>query len=276
MRKLIAFIRVVLPALVYILTICTFLLVERELLGPPKGTIPGHAVSWAPWAEPRNIVPWSMMPSPNETSIAYIIMTSLVTRDLHLSQRRTFLRNAKHVWAFSDVDDGIFTTTLPELEGKGTWQDAQHRQLRGMQSLHLPLEITWIFMIDDDTWVNTPVLHRFISLLPRDPVMMCGHVTINNMNNGGAGMLISRRLYDIIVPKFYTEECPFLGVNDDTVTSCARKTPNVTLMHSSAFQFYPKSIDYANQFIDQITIHPVKDPELMQAMTATVNEFYQY
>jgi len=275
MRKLITFIRVVLPALVYILTICTFLLVERELLGPPKGTIPGHAITWAPWAEPRNIVPWSMMPSPNETSIAYIIMTSLVTRELHLCQRRTFLRNAKHVWAFSDVDDGIFTKTLPELEGKGTWQDAQHRQLRGMQSLHLPADITWVFMIDDDTWVNTPVLHRFISLLPRDPVMMCGHVTINSRYNGGAGILISRRLFDTIVPKLYTEQCPFLGMNDDTVTACARSVPNATFMHSSAFQYYPKPIDYANQFMDQITIHPVKDPEFMQAMTATVNEFYK-
>jgi hypothetical protein len=54
------------PALVYILTICTFLLVERDLLGPPKGRLPGHATAWTPWAKPNNTVPWSMMPSPNE------------------------------------------------------------------------------------------------------------------------------------------------------------------------------------------------------------------
>jgi hypothetical protein len=84
--------------------------------------------------------------------------------------------------------------------------------------------------------------------------MMCGYITIDSMYNSGTGIISSNHLFDTIIPKPYTEQCQFLGLNDNTVTSCARKNPNAlyfntTLMHSSAFSFYPKSIIYANQFI---------------------------
>lgn len=264
----------VVPALV-LLTICGVVFIELWLVPPSK--IPGHTTNWVPWTPPTNLVPWNLMPSYNNNTaarIAYIIMTSLVTRDLHLWQRRTWLRGARHVWAFSDFDNDIFTTTLPSLVGKGTWHDAQHRQLRGMQWLRLPAEVEWIFMVDDDTWVNVPVLYRFLEWLPANSTMLCGHRANNGMFNGGGGILISRRLYEIMVPRLYSEQCPFLGVNDDTVTECARKTTNATLMHSSAFSFYPDTIYSSNNFVGQITIHPVKNFDLMQAMTATVNEFY--
>jgi len=249
--------------------------IDKTLM-PPSPTIPEHTVKWAQWAPPSNLVPWSLMHNKSTTAVvAFVIMASLATRDLHLWQRRTWLRDAKHVWAFSDYDDGIFTTTLPSLKGKGTWKDAQHRQLRGMQWLKLPAEVQWVFMIDDDTWVNMPVLRRFLGWLPSDSELMCGYRAPNNMFNGGGGILISRRLFDVLVPKLYSEQCPFLGVNDDTVTECARTLPNATLMHSSAFSFYPEAIHHANDFIGQITIHPVKDLALIQAMTATVSEFYK-
>lgn len=259
---------------VALLAICSVVFIERWLV--PPSAIPGLTTKWAPWTPPGNLVPWSLMPPSNRTAsgVAYVIMTSLVTRDLHLWQRRTWLRGARHVWAFSDFDDGIFTTTLPSLVGRGTWHDAQHRQLRGMQWLRLPAEVEWIFMVDDDTWVNVPALSRFLGWLPANSIMMCGHRARNGMFNGGGGILISRRLYEIMVPRLYSVQCPFLGVNDDTVTECARKTTNATLMHSSAFSFYPDAIYSANEFVGQITVHPVKDFALMQAMTATVNEFY--
>jgi len=268
--------RNVIPAIIALLIMGCVFVIDRILVPLPP-SIPGSTVKWAPWAPPSNLVPWSLMPDhKNITSgVAFVIMASLATRDLHLWQRRTWLRDAKHVWAFSDYDDGIYTTTLPSLKGKGTWKDAQHRQLRGMQWLTLPAEIRWVFMIDDDTWVNMPVLRRFLGWLPSDSVMMCGYRAENNMFNGGGGILISRRLFDVLVPKLYSEQCPFLGVNDNTVTECARTFPNVTLMHSSAFSFYPEAVRHANDFIGQVTMHPVKNLALIQAMTATVSEFYK-
>ena len=158
--------------------------------------VPGTTTKWAPWSPPLKttdlVVPWGLPPPTSTTrtttttktdsnrssnpssfssfsdKIAYVIMTSKATRDLHLWQRRTWLRSSgttqKYVWAFSDESDGIFTMTLPSLQGKGTYNDAQHRQLRGMQWLkpRLPPNIEWIFMIDDDTWVNIPVLYNFL------------------------------------------------------------------------------------------------------------------
>ena len=265
----------IIPAVIAFVIMGCIVFVDKMLLPAPP-SIPGHRVKWVPWAPPSNLVPWSLMHNKSTTAVvAFVIMASLATRDLHLWQRRTWLRDAKHVWAFSDYDDGIFTTTLPSLKGKGTWKDAQHRQLRGMQWLKLPAEVQWVFMIDDDTWVNMPVLRRFLGWLPSDSELMCGYRAPNNMFNGGGGILISRRLFDVLVPKLYSEQCPFLGVNDDTVTECARTLPNATLMHSSAFSFYPEAIHHANDFIGQLTIHPVKDLALIQAMTATVSEFYK-
>lgn len=275
----------ILPAaVVFCIVICSFVLIDWQLLGPASSEIiRGKTTEWTPWAPPTNLVlPWSLMPAPNHTAasamVAYVIMASLATRNLHLWQRRTWLKDAKHVWAFSDYDDGVFTTTLPSLKGRGTASDAQHRQLRGMQWLRLPAEVKWIFMIDDDTWVNVPVLHRLLLWLPSDVMMLCGyrfhHDDGRNMFNGGGGMLLSRSLFDVMVPRLYSEQCPFLGVNDDTITECARKVPNATLMHSTAFSYYPPKISHPNHFVEQITVHPVKDLKLMRAMTATVNAFY--
>jgi hypothetical protein len=151
-------------------------------------------------------------------------------------------------------------------------------------------------------------------------MMMAGHITRNSMYNAGAGILISRPLFDFMIPKFYTSPlCPFLWVNDDTVTQCARnlahqngaqdddddanfttnddlaadtskthqnkKNKNkkkedrmmtIKLIHSNAFSFYPDAIYHVNDFIGQVTVHPVKDFALMQAMTDTVNDFYHH
>jgi hypothetical protein len=46
------------------------------------------------------------------------------------------------------------------------------------------------------------------------------------------------------------------------------------MMHSGMFSFYPSKIDSAVDFIEQITVHPVKDYALVVAMTSTSREFY--
>jgi hypothetical protein len=204
-------------------------------------------------------------------------MTSSVTKELHLAQLRLWLRDAPHVWAFSDEYDGLFVHTLPSIYGKNTYSDAQHRQLRGMQWLYRNQEkiqgVEWVFMIDDDTWVNMPVFSRFLGLLDSNMSILCGYQANNGMFNGGAGILLSRRAFNTITPKLYSDACPFSDANDNTITVCASRS-NVTMIHSGRFSFYPSQITSAVDFIEQITVHPVKDYALVEAMTSTSSEFY--
>jgi hypothetical protein len=212
-------------------------------------------------------------------------MTSSVTKKLYLGQRRNWLREARHVWAFSDeYDFGLSVHTLPSIYGKSTWYDAQHRQLRGMQWLYrqnkkrdnggeLLRGIEWLFLIDDDTWVNMPVFSRFLGLLDSNMSILCGYQANNGMFNGGAGILLSRRAFNTITPKLYSDACPFSDANDNTITVCASRS-NVTMIHSGRFSFYPSQITSAVDFIEQITVHPVKDYALVEAMTSTSSEFY--
>ena len=239
-----------------------------------------HTVAWKAWKKPTYTVQLQRLnPSTTMQAVAFVVMTSSVTKELHLGQLRTWLCDAPHVWAFSDGYDGLFVHTLPSLYGKNTYSDAQHRQLRGMQWLYRDqqeklLGVEWIFLIDDDTWVNMPVFSRVLSLLDSNASVLCGYEYESGMFNGGAGILLSRRAFDTIAPRLYSDTCPFAGTNDNTVTVCARRS-NVTMMHSGMFSFYPAKIESAVDFIEQITVHPVKDYALVEAMTLTSREFYK-
>ena len=229
---------------------------------------------------------WVLPPASHaeeKAKIGFVIMTSKETRELFLSQKRTCLRDESHVWAFSDEYDPFhFTYTLPSLYGKGSYGDAQHRQLRGMQWLlqtqqqHMVDGIDWFFFIDDDTWVNLPILHRFVSLLDPQIPMLCGHEHYKSkIFNGGAGILLSRPAFKAISQRLYTDTCPFLGTNDNTITMCSYTVPGLIRIHSALlFAFYPHYIESPSDFIERITIHPVKDLELVKAMTSVTKEVY--
>ena len=237
-----------------------------------------RTVAWKPWKKPTYTVQLQRLKPSTMQAVAFVVMTSSVTKELHLGQLRTWLRDAPHVWAFSDGYDGLFVHTLPSLYGKNTYGDAQHRQLRGMQWLYRNQEklhgVDWIFMIDDDTWVNMPVFSRVLPFLDQNTSIICGYQTNNGMFNGGAGMLMSRQAFDTITPRLYSDTCPFMWTNDDTITVCARRS-NVTMIHSGMFTYYPAKIESSVDFIEQITMHPVKDYALVEAMTLTSREFYK-
>jgi len=133
--------------------------------------------------------------------------------------------------------------------------------------------VDWLFLIDDDTWVNMPVFSRLLPFLDANSSVIYGYNNMNAMYNGGAGMLFSRPAFDIITPHLYSDACPFTLLNDDTLTACARRL-NVTIMHSGLFSYYPVRIDRSTDFIEQVTVHPVKDHALVEAMTYTTAKFY--
>ena len=225
------------------------------------------------------IMPWSGQSSTFD-GIGFLVMTSSATIHLHSAQRQTFLRGAQNVWAFADAPFPPIARTLSSLEGRPTWNDAQHRQLLGGQYLIeknlIPGDIKWVFFIDDDTWVNGYALRGFLNAFkPLPASFVCGHHWESNyMLNGGAGILMGRGVFDTVVPRLYTPECPFQGTNDNTLTICVRTIPNATILHSRLFSFYPAHIDSTNDYMEQITMHQVKDPELMRQMTDNAHKFY--
>ncbi len=64
-------------------------------------------------------------------------MASEQRADRARMQRETWLRNYPHLFIVGDVEDpSVPMLTLPELEGRGSYEDAQHRQLRYMRFLY--------------------------------------------------------------------------------------------------------------------------------------------
>ena len=187
-------------------------------------------------------------------------MTSIATRELHLNQRRTWLRGAEHAWAFSD-GYGMTHTPASPYDG-GTWRDAQHRQLRGLQWLRLPANVDWVMLVDDDTWVDRPALECLMARFSKTRTLI-GYRAENGVFNGGAGLLLSRRLADEIARRLYTRTCPFAGTNDATITACAAAL-GANLTHEPRFAFYPDTLDEAPDGF--ITLHPVKEYALMRAL----------
>ncbi len=99
--------------------------------------------------------------------IVFIVMGSSINKQKTRNVRDTWLKLATRWYVFSDEkDDELGTITLPELEGKPTKNDAQHRQLKGMQYLSRNESISakWFMFVDDDSWVNIPALKRFLRI----------------------------------------------------------------------------------------------------------------
>jgi hypothetical protein len=98
----------------------------------------------------------------------------------------------------ADVDDDeLGLATLPQLRGKGSYEDAQRRQTEclkwlwerdyssnsggggggggGSRRPPRPLP-AWYFLADDDTWVNVPLLRHVAARYDPDLPLLLGHV----------------------------------------------------------------------------------------------------
>ena len=206
--------------------------------------------------------------------VCFIIMAYSMRSSLHYAQRRSFLRQFKHVYAFADEPDGIFIKTLESIRGKDTYRDAQHRQLRGSQWLvrahpNITSQCSFFAFIDDDTWLNVEYFLRILYEVEKIQVegnfsrLALGFAYDMSQLNGGGAIVVSADLFKVMVPLFYTPDCPFEKANDVTITNCA-KSLNATVFHSNLFSFYSRTEHLrASVFGDRISLHPVKDPEDM-------------
>ena len=241
-------------------------------------------VPWKVWDPvPSNLLlPWALQSCvTNLSDIGFVLMVSSANSYLHTAQRSTFLLNAPYKWTFSD-SASEHTITLPEIEGKTSYADAQHRQLRGMQWLlrqGLSSSLRWYILIDDDTWVHSPVLLRLLSSLesrfdPTREKIILGNRWHSGVFNGGAGLVLSSAGFSAIAESLYTPLCPFDKANDDTISFCVRNLGGFHSIHSSLFSWYPKEpiISYRD-FMEMATMHSIKDPALMLALQKESNGF---
>jgi hypothetical protein len=143
-----------------------------------------------------------------------------------------------------EADASVGMVTLPGLQGKAARVDAPHRTLQALQwAVATPkyAAYPWIFMVDDDTWVNTREVPSLLYGWSPDVPVMIGFFW-NNPNflgertwpSGGAGMLVSRTAAAKLAAKLYTDVCPYDAENDRTLGYCAWRT-GVAMMHSPLF-----------------------------------------
>lgn len=242
----------------------------------------GPRVAWEDMLSlpPSVSLPWSHAACNTSLhDVTFIFMASSKALHLHAAQRHSWLRDAPHVYAFADVD-GEYVRTLPQLAGWSDREGAQHRQLRGMQWLLQRANATrtrWYMLVDDDTWVNVPVLLRFITAAQRlhsQRALLGYRYGPNGVFNGGAGLLLSAPGFEAIAGALY-DSCPFIRANDDTITLCARSLGGFTFMHSSIFSWYPTHLRSYADFMEMLTIHGVKDAPLQLRLTNDVAQYCQ-
>ncbi|KAL0040485.1 hypothetical protein WJX77_008486 [Trebouxia sp. C0004] len=163
------------------------------------------------------------------------------------------MRWAEYVVAFSDVADAdLGIMTLPEIENKSGFNEAQTRQLHGMKWIYNNrkdlVSKKWFFFVDDDTWVNVPSLLDYISWFPEALPLSFSHIYLRHeraVYNGGAGMLFSKEAFRRIAVSMFTDACPLTDVppapmnNDNILAAC---------------------------WLDQITMHKVTDQLLAEMM----------
>lgn len=223
--------------------------------------------------------------------VLFIMMASSVTVQRLKAVTETYGKVLKTLWFISDTTSSSYPNmiTLPELQNRSTYVDAQHRQFRLLKRLSrirkvddvdptIPTELRrqwlrakWVFLIDDDTWVNTRAFQQFISQLNYNYPVAAGYVfpqeifdrnahgkcddhenslstecaesmalrSIQNYDkmpgwlSGGGGMLLSK-LAALLVGNAMYHRCQFYKVNDVTLALCLKELSILTI-HSSKF-----------------------------------------
>jgi hypothetical protein len=177
-----------------------------------------------------------------QDNICYMVMTSTKTKERTTMVQNTWATLVRTLWLISDEADGLLgTITFPELEGKGTLKDAQHRLLVGLQRIANSSEAShcrWFWVGDDDSYVNPievaaltegfshswPVMLAFLLLFDYRAIIPLG----------GGGMLYSRAGALAVAEALYTPTCPFNTATDVTLGMC-NAALDILSVHTQAF-----------------------------------------
>lgn len=150
--------------------------------------------------------------------------------------------------------------------------------------------VKWIFLVDDDTFINVPFLVSFLRRLPHSLPVLLGFMfndpewePIKNISwpSGGAGMLMSRVAFERLAALLFTPECQVIrNYNDMTLGLCSSKA-RVAKVHSG--KFYPEPswmqpFRYTRDVFDAgmvLTLHRV-NPASQMTHTCLVSKRFEW
>ncbi|KAL7502502.1 hypothetical protein ACHAWX_000503 [Stephanocyclus meneghinianus] len=199
----------------------------------------------------QHIFPKKATVTTGETlSLVIAVMASSATKERMIAQLQGWASSLKNVFLSADIFFSV-DKYVPEIPKDLMWiasderarpptrVGAQWRSLHSLnESVHRAPTADWIFLVDDDTFVNTFALKDFLyTLNPEVPAIygyMFWRAKWNRDNcwiSGGAGMLLQREAAVRVVP--HIEAC-FDRLNDETI-SCAAKRAGIPLVHSELF-----------------------------------------
>jgi hypothetical protein len=232
--------------------------------------------------------PWSR--AAPQDNICYMVMTSSKTKERTTMVQNTWATLVQTLWMISDEADGFLgTITFPELEGKGTYEDAQHRHLVGLQRIANSSEAShcqWFWVGDDDSYVNPMEVAALTEGFSHSwPIMLAflwfdqGFTDKVVIPSGGGGMLYSRAGALAVAEALYSPKCPFNKANDVTLGAC-NAAVGVLSVHTQAFDpladHAPGKVWYLMQEPHQsqwASIHHIS-PEQMSALHNVVTRQY--
>jgi hypothetical protein len=179
----------------------------------------------------------------------------------------------------ADYKRGI--VTLPKLQEKTSYLDAQHRQLEVMRLVVescerepsdncLLTDIRWIILADDDTWFNVEKTLDILSIFDWKHSLAVGHILTEQESDkdllyiaGGAGIFLSKPAFKIIASKLY-RSCPFCKYNDLTIGACSAIS-NIERVHVPLFLAFRPAILSPLILSNVATIHYMNPTDMINS-----------
>lgn len=177
------------------------------------------------------------------SGVGFIVLASQSTIDRAELLLEAWGSNVAPPWMrlYSDINNpALRMLTLPDTAGKGSYDDAQHRVLKGLQHAltQQPFDTApFVMIIGDDTYVNLPELRYFTSQWNPDVPALFGYQWWRDYGtwpSGGGGMLMTRAAAHALAKALYTDICPFEGHDDVTLGYCCWRL-GIPLVHSALF-----------------------------------------
>ena len=142
----------------------------------------------------------------------------------------------------------------------------------------------WVFMVDDDTFVNLPMLLILMRRIPPSLPLLVGHMWDSPLwdaqlkgvawPSGGAGMLFTKEGFKRLAQNLFEPVCDMRRcLNDVTIGLCATAS-KVTKVHSDKFQ--PERNDLVRDAGVAVTVHRVVEWEHAIDYTCLISKRFDW
>lgn len=194
-------------------------------------------------------------------SVLFVVMASKDKQARAQAMQDTWMHwvNKENVVILSEGQiPGLKTTQIPglpvdsyiqqEVPKPDNYTAANLRHLRAVWWLGRSLAVqqySWLFLVDDDTFVNVPLLLMFLRGIPTHLPLLFGKLwtqkdaeTPNGwvFPSGGAGVLFTRPGFQQVASVLFSPKCELADppLNDHTIGKCCRPA-GVAKVHSARF-----------------------------------------